>query len=361
MAHLQPLIFEPVFQPRIWGGRRLATLFGKTLPPPDDAPIGESWEVVDLEACASTVSVGPARGRSLTELTREWGSDLLGRAPLFEGRFPLLIKFLDARKDLSVQVHPSPEVAERMGGATRVKHEAWYVLEADAGAIIYHDLIPGTSRALFRTAIDNGTVASCLRRIQPKPGQCFAIPSGTVHALGAGLVVAEIQTPSDTTFRVYDWDRPGPDGKPRELHIEPALESIRFGDPIEPRQQRSHVAGVFTTVTRLVDTEFFRIEKVQFSAGLDQEIPYAELVTWIILSGRGAVTYGPSGDAVAFKPGDTIVLPAALKNARIRTDDDCVWLEVTLPVPSDLAAFDRPDASALRSDAPSGSLPILPE
>ncbi len=327
-----PLIFNPILMPRIWGGRRLAALFDKPLPA-DAGPIGELWEVADLQEGQSVVARGPTQGTTLGDLTREWGADLLGHAQPFEGRFPLLIKFLDARENLSVQVHPNPAVARRLGDQVRVKHESWYVIEADEGGAIYHDLRPGVTREAFQAAVEGGSTASMLRRIPVKAGQCYHVPTGTVHALGTGVVVAEIQTPSDSTFRVYDWDRTGPDGKPRELHVDLALESIRFGEPIEPQQTRSHVASPFTTVSRLVTCDYFMIERVQFSGGMDQEIPYDELVTWIVLSGSGSVAHDGPGDAVAFKAGDTLVLPAALEGGRVRTETDCVWLEVTIPPP----------------------------
>jgi mannose-6-phosphate isomerase len=356
-----PLIFKPIYQPRVWGGRRLGELFAKSLPAGTD-PIGESWEVVDLDEGQSVVATGPATGMSLTELVAAWGTDLLGRAPLVEGRFPLLIKFLDARANLSVQVHPSPAEATRLGGSVRVKHEAWYVLEADDDGAIYHDLTPGTTREAFQAAVADGSAASLLRRIPVRPGQCYYVPSGTVHALGAGVVVAEIQTQSDTTFRVYDWDRVGTDGKPRELHVEQALASIRCGEPVEPQQPRTHVAGPFTTVTHLVTCPYFKIERVQFSGGVEQEIPYAELVTWIVLTGQGSVSYGSGADTgtIPFKPGDTVVLPAALTNARIKTETDCTWLEVTVPTPSDLADYPRPAAAALNAQPGTPAAPIMP-
>ena len=198
---------------------------------------------------------------------------------MFQGSFPLLIKFLDARQDLSVQVHPDRAMAERLGSGVRVKHEAWYVLETEGDAAIYKGLKAGVSRSDFSAAIESGTCDELLRRIRVKPGDCHYLPSGTVHALGAGVLVAEIQTPSDVTYRVFDWNRVDPaSGRPRELHVEQALECINFGPVDESAQKRSHLASHWTTVTRLVTCESFIIEKVRMVAGLEQRIPYAEPV-----------------------------------------------------------------------------------
>jgi mannose-6-phosphate isomerase len=237
-----PIIFEPIFKPKLWGGRKLEALLGKSLPP--NEPIGESWEAADLEDDQSVVAAGPAKGMRLDELVRQWGEGFLGGADLFEGRFPLLLKYLDAREDLSVQVHPSPAVASARGGVTRVKNEAWYILDAEPGGCIYRGLTPGTTEAGFRAAIANGSCASLLQRIPVRPGQCYYLPSGTVHALGAGVVVAEVQTPSDVTYRVFDWNRVEPaTGKPRTLHVDDALASINFGDQSIRGESRSHVAS----------------------------------------------------------------------------------------------------------------------
>jgi len=335
---VHPLRFEPIFKRRIWGGRTLETMFGKALPP--DEPIGESWELADLEEDQSVVAEGPVAGRTLGELVREWGPDLLGRAGLFEGRFPLLIKFLDARQHLSVQVHPDQAYAQRHGGAVRAKNEAWYILHAEPEGCIWRGLHPGVQREQFRAAIQEGSVDTLMQHIPVRPGQCYYLPSGTLHTLGAGVVVAEIQTPSDTTFRVFDWNRvDSKTGRPRELHVEQALECIHLGSEQAPAQeQRSHLGSVWTTVTRLVTCPSFTIEKVRMVQGVDQEIPYAEPVVWMVLEGRGAVVYGAERTRLPFKRGDTLLLPAALPAARLLTEEDCAWLEVTLPASSNLGA-----------------------
>ena len=327
---LCPLIFKPIFKPKIWGGRKLGALLGKVLPPGE--PIGESWELADLETDQSVVVVGPAEGKTISRLAEEWGADLLGRAPLFEGRFPLLLKYLDAREHLSVQVHPDEAMAKRLGGSVRVKHEAWYVVAAEPEGCIYRGLVDGVDRDRFEKAIREGKVESLLKRIPVRAGHCYFLPSGTLHALGAGVLVAEIQTPSDVTYRVFDWNRiDEATGQPRELHVEQALECINFGSQYIEGEARSHLASVRTVVTRLITCNSFLVERVKMVEGMDQEIPYAELVIWMVLDGHGTITYDGGSEKQPFKRGDTVVLPAALEGARLVTQADCTWLEITVP------------------------------
>ncbi|RJP31007.1 MAG: class I mannose-6-phosphate isomerase [Phycisphaerales bacterium] len=347
-----PLVFEPVYKERLWGGTRLASVLGKSVPP--GATVGESWEIVDLDTDRSTVARGPARGLSLPALMERWGARLTGRASLVEGRFPLLIKFLDARQTLSVQVHPTEEVARRMGGDVRVKHEAWYVIDAEPDGFIYRGFVPGTDEAALRAAIQTGTVESVLRRIPVRKGDCYYLPSGTVHALGAGVLVAEVQTPSDTTFRLYDFDRVDPaTGQPRPLHVEQALECVSYADVPAEHERRSHVASVWTAVTRLVACEAFVIERVRMIDGVEQPIPYDEMVVWIVLEGRGEIAHAGSSDPLTFGAADTVLIPAGLKEGRVCARDNCLWLEVTAPVASSLGVLGESERAELRAAAAS--------
>ena len=336
-----PLIFEPIFKPKIWGGRKLQKLLAKCLP--EGQRIGESWELADLEDDQSVIANGPARGCTLGELVREWGTDLIGRAPLFEGRFPLLIKFLDATETLSVQVHPDEAMARRMGGRVRVKNEAWYVIDADEHGFIYRGVREGVDADTLQQAIDSQHVESVLNRIRARQGHCYYLPSGTIHALGAGVTVAEVQTPSDVTYRVYDWNRVDPStGRPRKLHLEQALQSVHYDTgPIE-EEKHQHVASVWTAVTSLVRCQSFVIERVRIVDGVEQPIPYQEFVIWIVLEGQGAIAYGDGDSSVAFQAGNTVLMPASLENGRVKTEGNCMWLEVSIPVPSSLAGFERP-------------------
>jgi len=324
-----PLIFEPIYKPKIWGARNLERLFGKHLPAGET--IGESWECTDLEAGQSVVARGPAKGKTLHELVEAWGPALLGRAQPVDGRFPLLIKFLDAAQDLSVQVHPDPATVKRLGGDVRIKHEAWHIIAAVEGAAIYRGMVPGaTVEALSKAMSERpDAILDYMRKIPVRPGQTYHLPSGTLHALGAGVVVAEIQTPSDVTYRLYDYGRVRP-GSDAGLHVDEGLGCILTDLDFSQFEKRTHTANVFTTVTRLVTCPSFIIEKVRFIEGAEQEIPYDELVCWIVLEGRGEIHTGETNREV-FEKGDVVILPAELAQARLKTLADCVWLEVTIP------------------------------
>jgi len=324
-----PVVFEPIFKPKPWGGRELARLFGKRLP--GDDPIGESWEVSDLPGNESRVAGGPLAGKRIGELVEMWGRDLVGHADLADGRFPLLIKFLDAREPLSVQVHPSGLGESSASEPTGVKHEAWYVIDAHPEAGLYVGLKPGVGPDDVRKAVSGSGLAD-LHRLRPvKPGRCYYLPSGVPHALGAGIVVAEVQTPSDVTYRLYDWQRVGLDGKPRELHVEQALAHLLCDVPEEQIvQPRRHSADVFTTVTRLVTCERFLIDKLRLCEGIVRELPSGEMAIWIVLGGRGALTR--NRHQCEFKPGDVVVIPAESEGTRFEAASDCELLEVTIPI-----------------------------
>ncbi len=328
-----PLIFEPIFKPKIWGGRSLERLLGKRLP--EGELIGESWEVADLEDDQSIVAKGPAKGKTLGEFVRTWGRDLLGGASLFEGRFPLLIKYLDAKETLSVQVHPHEATARRLGGRVRVKNEAWYILDAAPDGAIYRGLREGVDPDGLKRAIEERRVEEVLHRIAVKKGYCYYLPSGTVHALGAGVVVAEVQTPSDVTYRLFDWNRVDPStGRGRELHVEEALGCISYDRAPIAGEKPEHVAGVWTSVTSLLRCESFVIERVRMAEGVEQELPYQEMVIWTVLEGRGSIAFAGSASPAAFQAGDTVLIPAGLPSGRLKAEQDCCWLEITIPIPS---------------------------
>jgi len=226
-----PLTFTPLFMERVWGGRGLQETFGKPLP--EDAPIGESWELVDRPEAQSVVASGPLAGTELHQLWREHRERIFGaRAGGAGDRFPILVKLLDARETLSVQVHPPAHLAEELDGEP--KNELWYVAGAAPGANLFAGLCKGVSKEDFSAALTAGEdVSAMLHRIEVQVGDALFIPAGRVHAIGAGCLVVEIQQSSDTTYRVFDFNRPGLDGKPRELHLPQSLASIDFSD-LEP-------------------------------------------------------------------------------------------------------------------------------
>src|SRR6266404_6184934 len=230
---LYPLTFQPLLKQRVWGGRKLEQLYQKPLPP--GVPIGESWEISDRPDDASVITNGPLAGKDLHWLVEHHREELLGSTKLQHGRFPLLVKILDAEQKLSLQVHPPADKAARLGGEP--KTEMWYIADAAPGAELYVGLKRGVTRDQFAEKVRSGTVADCFHRIGVKSGDAMFLPSGRVHAIGAGLVIFEIQQNSDTTYRVFDWNRVGLDGKPRELHIPQSLASIDFND-FEPELVR---------------------------------------------------------------------------------------------------------------------------
>lgn len=223
MAHC--LTFAPLYQPRVWGGQKLSEVFGRPLP--TDTPIGESWELVDRPNEQSIVDRGPYEGRSLHQLWSERRAELFGDG-FSDERFPILIKILDAAEPLSVQVHPPLTVAKELQGDP--KTEIWYFVQTAPDAGVYVGLKNGASKELFEAALAQGSVADLVHRIPTRPNTFIFIPSGRIHAIDAGNLIFEIQQNSDTTYRVFDWNRVGLDGKPRELHIGPCLASIDFSD-----------------------------------------------------------------------------------------------------------------------------------
>jgi mannose-6-phosphate isomerase len=338
---LYPLIFQPKFVEKIWGGRKIESVLGKPLP--SNKQIGESWEIYDFPPgvvenstgwVSSPIANGPLAGKTLHWAVGEFGRELMGNVALAgrHGQFPALIKYLDAREDLSVQVHPDEKYASAHPEA-HLKTEAWYVVQHDPQARLLKGVAAGTKGEHFRAALESGTVEQLLTAIPAKVGQCHYLPSGTVHALGAGILAAEVQTPSDTTFRVFDFNRVEPStGKLRTLHIEQAMQCIGFDCPPEEPEPRSHVAGVFTTVTRLVRSPYFTIEKVRFSEGVDEPIPYDQPVIWMMLEGAAQITVPGLAEPTTVTRGQTVLLPASMKDARLKTLTDCTWLEVTFPI-----------------------------
>lgn len=319
---LSPLTFRPIFKPRPWGGRNLERLYGKRLPP--EVPVGESWEISDRPGEVSVIANGPLAGRDLHWLVEQHRAELLGEAPLQNGRFPLLIKILDAQEVLSVQVHPPPQVAASLGGEP--KTELWYVAHAEPGAVLFAGLKRGVTRAEFERRLREGTVAECIHRIPVRPGDALFLPSGRVHALGGGLVVFEIQQNSDTTYRVFDWHRIGLDGQPRALHLTEALASIDFND-FEPALLPSDVTGDGQVQRRpLVEHPLFCVELLRLKASAALPLPPGRMRILGSVRGRARVR-SPQGEVV-LNAGDFCLLPAALPRAELRAEADAELVHV---------------------------------
>jgi len=298
---LPPLKFTPLVKPVPWGGRNLMTLFGKSLPA--GVPCGESWEVVDLPDDQSVVIEGPLASRDLAWLVAQRREELLGEAELLMGRFPVLFKLLDAAQTLSVQVHPDEDACRRLGVGARPKTEAWYILRAEAGARLYVGLAEGVTTNEFRRAIDTGQVEPLLRAVEVEPGDFVYLPSGTLHAIGAGIVLAEIQQSSDTTYRVFDWNRVGLDGKPRALHVDQALESIHFDISGKPPHALplSGRPGIRCPA--------FGFERAGLGVGCETPLDAGRPRIVCCVEGTGQISQ-TGQRPVPLKPGETCLVPA---------------------------------------------------
>jgi mannose-6-phosphate isomerase len=320
---LYPLTFQPIFKERVWGGREIERLYGKKLP--HGKPIGESWEISDRPGDAGVIANGPFAGKTLRWLMENHAEAVLGGAkPAAAGRFPVLCKILDAREKLSLQVHPPAGKAKELGGEP--KTEMWFVADAAPGATLFVGLKRGAIRAEFEQKIAAGSVADCFHRVPVRAGDAMFLPSGRVHAIGAGLVIFEIQQNSDTTYRVFDWNRAGLDGKPRELHVAQSLASIDFDDfepQLVPALYRQAAGFKFR---QLVEDPLFVVQEMVFeNAG---SVPLAGQCLRIVAVTRGAATVvsGESKSAVALKAGGFCLVPACLKNVEIQAEPRSAFL-----------------------------------
>jgi mannose-6-phosphate isomerase len=301
---------------RVWGGRRFETLLGKHLP--HGTPIGELWEMVDRPEIQSVVHNGPLKGKTLHELWSNHRTEVFGKRHESNSseRFPLLIKLLDARERLSVQVHPPVARAEELGGEP--KTECWYFLHASPGASVYAGLKKGVTREAFESALKTGTVEETLHRAPSQSGESIFIPSGRLHAIAEGLVIVEVQQNSDTTYRVFDWNRNGLDGKPRELHLEESMASIDFDD-FEPSLTPASASIV-------ADCPYFHVEKFN----LPSPCQVAEKDDFsIITCVSGAIECAGS----LVKPGGFMIIPASLEEITlIPRAPETTYLKTRLPV-----------------------------
>jgi len=307
-----PLTFEPIFMERVWGGRKLETLYGKQLPA--GKQIGESWEIVDRAEGQSIVREGPLAGRSLHDLWVNCRSEIFGGirdAP----RFPLLVKLLDCREKLSLQVHPPADVADSLGGEP--KTEAWFIAHAVPGAELYLGLRKPITRQRFESVLTSGQAAELVQRLRVKTGDAFLIPSGRMHAVGGGNVIVEVQENSDTTYRIFDWNRVDEGGRSRQLHIKQAMRCIDFAD--------CSPAPIAVNNESIVSHDLFAIDRWSIHSPRELAPPGIFAISCCL---AGKLECGGS----SFRAGEFFLLPAKAGNRAIRNvDSTSELLRITVP------------------------------
>ncbi len=323
---LYPLRFEPIYQYRLWGGRRLANLLSAPLPA--NEPIGEAWLLSDRDDHSSLVANGPLRGKTLSQLMDQWPEHLLGNLAGRFSRFPLLLKFLDVHDKLSVQVHPSDQQTKYIPAGESGKTEAWVVLEVGQKSCIYAGLKPDTTQETLQQTLTNAAVADYLASFKPNRGDAVLIPAGTVHSL-SDVVVFEVQENSDVTFRLYDWNHiDAKTGKPRPLQVEQALACINYKQgqvrPLVPINDTAQPSSR----ERLFDCEHFGVWRLHGESPLTvgiQETPHV----LVCIDGEGQIEHG--GDDYAINKGDVVLLPAVVGACLCRPRSTISLLEVSLP------------------------------
>jgi mannose-6-phosphate isomerase len=318
---LYPLTFQPIFKERVWGGRSLERLYRKLLPP--KIPVGESWEITDRPEGVSVIANGPLAGKDLRWVMENHRAELLGPDSSAE-RFPLLVKILDCQETLSVQVHPPAKIAGELGGEP--KTEMWYIAEATPEAKLYAGLNRGVTPADFEKRIADGTVAEALHAIKVQAGDVMFLPSGRVHAIGAGNVIFEIQQNSDTTYRVFDWNRMGLDGKPRELHLRESLASIDFSDYEPGLVASKYSRNPKFAVRYLVHHALFHIDACKVKRGERFYLSGETLQILGIIKGRLVISFGEH--EVRVEAGGFVLLPASLGRVTVKAETQVEFLQV---------------------------------
>ena len=300
-----PLLFEPDLKERIWGGEKLKNLYGKKTP---FKHTGESWEVACHENGASVIAAGPFKGLTLCELLQTHSPQILGEGYEQGNKFPLLIKIIDAKEDLSVQVHPDDAYAYRIENGELGKSEAWVVMEAEEDARLIIGLKKGTTQEAFIEALGANQLEKVLNEIVVKPGDVFNIPAGLIHAIGKGILLAEVQQNSDTTYRVYDWNRIGLDGQSRDLHVDKSKETIDFLDTYSTLPiHGAKIMRVNAKHTHYILNQYFALETIEID-GLDKQRNENGYEIYMVLEGSGQLE--GEHEFIEVKKGDSLLIPA---------------------------------------------------
>ncbi len=306
-----PMRCRPLLKAKIWGGRGLARILDKQLP--RDEPIGESWEVADVPEGSSWIEGGPLDGLSLREVMERAGSQLLPDDPT--GEFPLLVKFLDAQDDISIQVHPDEDVCATLYPTERSKNETWLVVHVEPGGAVLHGVREGVTTDEICARISDGSIMEVMRRIEVRPGDVIHLPAGTLHALLRGVMLLEVQEPSDSTFRVYDHDRPGQDGTPRELHIEQALASMHMRQTAPARIEPEVEHHDWGERELLISIRPYEMERLTLT-GRMRWTAHPDAPSVVVVTEGALVVEWPDGEE-AFATGETFIAPPGMDELRL--------------------------------------------
>lgn len=307
---LYPFLFQPNLHSVVWGGNRLRPYKGM---PDSDTPIGESWEVSAVPSSPSIIANGVHAGRDLIAVINESPEDILGQAVCehYQGQLPLLVKFIDARQNLSIQVHPDDDMARRVHGKMG-KSEMWYIIDAKPGSYLYAGFRQEITPEAYKQRVADGTITEVLARHEVKTGDVFYLPAGRVHAIGEGILLAEVQQSSDVTYRIFDYNRPGMDGKPRELHTDLAAQAIDYHVEDE---YRTLYKGVVNRANLIVNSPYFSVRITETAAPFHRNLlKYDSFIITMCIEGDCLIKIRATGEELLLKEGHSCLVPAVLAN-----------------------------------------------
>ena len=305
---LYPLLFYPNLHEVVWGGNQLRPYKGMT---PSDEPIGESWEVSAVPTSTSIIANGEWKGKDLISVINIYPEAILGKKvnEKYQGKLPLLVKFIDAKRDLSIQVHPNDEMAMREHGKMG-KSEMWYVIKADEGAHLYAGFKQEITPYEYQKRVEDGTITEVLADHQVKAGDVFYLPAGRVHAICGGILLAEVQQSSDVTYRIYDYNRPGMDGKPRELHTELAAQALDYH--VEPNYRTEYIESSNKAV-QIIDSPYFSVRVMEVSKPFHRDLKkYDSFIITMCIEGDCKIQVRSTGEEILLKQGNSMLIPAAI-------------------------------------------------
>ena len=305
---LYPFLFHPNLHTVVWGGHQLQPYKGLE---PTDEPIGESWEVSAVPSSTSIISNGSFAGRDIISVISEYPEDILGKAvnEKYHGQLPLLVKFIDAERDLSIQVHPNDEMAQREHGKMG-KSEMWYVIRADEGSHLYAGFKQEITPEEYQQRIADGTIIEVLADHQVKAGDVFYLPAGRIHAICGGILLAEVQQSSDVTYRIYDYNRPGMDGKPRELHTELAAQALDYH--VEENYRTEYVDNPNKAI-QIIDSPYFDVRVMEISKPFHRDLrKYDSFIISMCIEGDCKLCVRSTGDEILLRQGCSTLVPAAI-------------------------------------------------